>query len=143
MTTDVVLGLKFNVHPGYYQAKKEDDDFRWSDDKAELLLTVTHNYTVQKNSENIDRESVKSKYEDILQMMREELPATVDKARDNWLKDYPHTKEQLTKKILSTKLKSIRIKYREAVDSGRCSGHSCVVMLYFELLGRFTSNRTD
>ena len=48
-------------------------------------------------------------------------------------KDYPHTKEELAKKILSAKLKAIRDKFREAVDSGWKSGHGWVVLLYYEL----------
>ena len=65
-------------------------------------------------------------------MMKAELPATADEARD-LLKDYPHTKEELTKKILSAKLKAVRGKFRNAVDSGRRSGHGRVVLLYYEL----------
>ena len=42
---------------------------RPSDDEAELLLTVTQEYKVQKSSENVDWESVKSKYEDILALL--------------------------------------------------------------------------
>ena len=34
---------------------------------------------------------------------------------------------------MSSKLKSIRFKFRQAVDSGRRSGHGRVVMLYYEL----------
>ena len=43
------------------------------------------------------------------------------------------TKQELTKAIVSTKLKNIRLKFRQAVDSGRRSGNGRVVMLYFEL----------
>ena len=49
------------------------------------------------------------------------------------MKDYQHTKEEATKQILPTKLKAIRQKYRQAVDSGRHSGHGRVVLLYSEL----------
>ena len=37
---------------------------------------------------------------------------------------------------MTSKLKAIRTKYRQAVDSGRRSGHGRVVMLYFELCER-------
>lgn len=60
------------------------------------------------------------------------MPANADEAKE-MCKDYPHTKEELTKKILSAKLKAIRGKFREAVDSGRRSGHGRVVLLYYEL----------
>ena len=45
-------------------------------------------------------------------------------------KDYPHKKSEITKQVLTTKLKAIRIKFR---DSGRKSGHGRVVFLYFDL----------
>ena len=97
-----------------------------------MLLTVTHEYKVAKVAEGVDWESVKSKYSDILQLMQEELPATQEAAR-NLTKDYPHTRHQITKQILTTKLKAIRLKFRQAIDSGRKSGHGRVVLLYFEL----------
>ena len=107
-------------------------DFVWTDDEVELLLTVTHQYKVQKLMETVDWESIKFKYDDILTKLREELPATEEEAK-SLQKDYPHTKEKITKAILTTKLKSVRIKFRQAVDSGRRSGHGRVVLLYYEL----------
>ncbi|KAK7877436.1 hypothetical protein WMY93_031856 [Mugilogobius chulae] len=47
--------------------------------------------------------------------------------------EFPHEKRELTRAILTTKLKAVRGKYRQAVDSGRRSGHGRVVLLYFEL----------
>ena len=44
------------------QRKKENEvreDFKWTDDESELLLSVTHDYKVKKVSENVDWESVK------------------------------------------------------------------------------------
>ena len=46
--------------------KKEE----WTDDEAELLLNVTHDYKVKNISENVDWESFKTKYDDILALMR-------------------------------------------------------------------------
>ncbi len=83
--------------------------------------------------ESVDWESVKNKYNDILVLMCQELPTTVEDARGNCVKDYPHTKQQITKKIFTSKVKAIRNKFREAVDSGRRSGHGRVVMLFYEL----------
>ena len=62
-------------------AAKNAPDFKWTDDEAELLLNVTHSYKVKKISENIDWESVKTKYDDILALMKDELPATADEAK--------------------------------------------------------------
>ena len=64
--------------------------------------------------------------------MKREFPATSDEAKE-MTKDYPHTKEELTKSIVTTKLKNIRTKYRKAVDSGKRSGHGRVVTIYFDL----------
>ena len=89
-----------------------------------------------KAGENTDWESVKSKYEDILERFKVELPdepltaAQKDEIDCGLAKNYPHMKTEV---ILATKLKAIRQKYRQAVDSGRRSGHGRVVMLYFEL----------
>lgn len=105
-------------------------EFVWTDDESELLLSVTLQYKVQRTTEGIDWESVRSKYEDILVLFREALPDTPEEACG---KDYPHERDAVSKLILSTKLKNIRIKYRQAVDSGRRSGNGRVVMLYFEL----------
>ena len=40
---------------------------------------------------------------------------------------------KVTKQIVTSKLKAIRIKFRQAVDSGRKSGHGRVVMIFYEL----------
>ena len=55
-------------------------DFVWSDDEAELLLSVTHQYKVAKLAEGVDWESVKSKYNDILELMQNELPSSTEEA---------------------------------------------------------------
>ena len=94
---------------------------------------MTHDYKVKRLSESIDWESARTKYDDILTLMRQELPDTAEEVRENCGKDYPHTKEKITEKVLTSKLKAIRIKFREAVDSGRRSGHGRVVLLYYEL----------
>ena len=97
--------------------KSSKREFQWTDDEAELLLQSTHLYKAKKSMENVDWESVKSKYEDILEIMREELPETKEEAKE-LTKEYTHSKEEVTKSILTTKLKNIRLRYRKAVDSG-------------------------
>ena len=82
----------------------------------------------------MDWESVRTKYDDISTLVRQELPDTLEEARENsWMKDYAHTKEDITKKILTAKLKAIRIKFQEAVDPGPKIRHGRVVLLYYEL----------
>ena len=48
-------------------------------------------------------------------------------------KDNQHTKMELTKAILTTKLKNIRTKYRKAVDAGKKSGYGRVILIFYEL----------
>ena len=61
--------------------------------------------------------------------MREQLPASTEEARE-LMKDYPHKREQISKQALTSKLKAIHAKYRQAVDSGR-SSHGRVVLIYY------------
>ena len=112
--------------------KKTGKEFIWTDDEAELLLNVTIDYKTKKAAVSVDWESVKSKYSDILQAFLAALP---DNDEGN-LKDFPHKKEHITKEIVTSKLKAIRVKFRQAVDSGRRSGHGRVVSLYFEYVNR-------
>ncbi|CAM4598857.1 unnamed protein product [Leuciscus chuanchicus] len=46
--------------------------------------------------------------------------------------EFPHVKEEITRAHLTTKLKAIRGKYRNSVDTGRRSAPLLVVLLYFE-----------
>ena len=49
-----------------------------------------------------------------------------DEAR-NAFKDFLHKKEEITKHVLTSKLKAIRLKYCQAVDTGRKTGRGIVV----------------
>ena len=96
------------------------------------MLKVTLEYKVSKTAKNVDWESVRSKYTDIWELMLTQLPSTPDAAKQLG-KDYPHKKEDITKQVLTSKVKGIRLKYRRAVDCGGKSGHGRVALLYFEL----------
>ena len=48
--------------------EKAKKDFQWTDDEAELLLSITYNYKTAKAVDGVDWESIKSKYEDILEL---------------------------------------------------------------------------
>ena len=110
------------------RARKE---FVWTDDEAELLLNVTIEYKTAKAAESVDWESVKSKYADIFELFKAQLPG--DGHEVEGTRDFPHKPDEITKQIVTSKLKAIRLKYRQAVDSGKRSGHGRVVLLYFEL----------
>jgi hypothetical protein len=93
------------------------DSVVWTDDEAKLILNVTLEYKTTKASEGLDWEGIRSKYADILERFREHLPHELEDERGSG-KEYKHTKEQVTKTALTSKLKAIRTKYRQAVDSG-------------------------
>ena len=59
------------------------------------------------------------------------MPSSPEEAKETG-KDFPHKLDEITKQALSTKLKAVQLKYRQALDSGRRSGHGRVVLLYFE-----------
>ena len=46
---------------------------------------------------------------------------------------FPHKKDEIKLSHVTSKLKGIRLKFRQAVDSERRSGHGRVVMIYYEL----------
>ncbi|XP_022057211.1 uncharacterized protein LOC127536732 [Acanthochromis polyacanthus] len=100
--------------------------FVWTDKESELLLNAVLEYKVNKTQENIDWESCQSKYVDILTLFLEQYPAETTK-------EFPHVRAEITRATLTTKMKAIRNKYRQAVDNGRKSGFGRVVLLYFEL----------
>ncbi|XP_061816542.1 uncharacterized protein [Nerophis lumbriciformis] len=104
--------------------------FIWSDDEVELLLKVTQEYKTFMAAKNVDWESSQSKYGDILARFLERYPSPMEASLS--AKDFPHQTEDITKAHLTTKLKNIRVRYRQAVDSGRKSGHGRVVLIYFD-----------
>ena len=105
-------------HPAKTDAKTTDKkDFVWSDDEVELLLNVAIDYKVAQAAESVDWESVKSKYKDILQLYIDALPAA-----GTTFKIYPHKKDEIKLQAITSKLKAVGIKFRQAVDSGRRSG---------------------
>ena len=99
----------------------EANTFKWMDDEAKLLLKFTFDCKVSKEAVGTDWQSVQNKYSDILEWMLEDYPETSEVASES-NKDYPHDRSEITKQVLTTKLKAIRIKFRQAVDSGRKSG---------------------
>ena len=113
------------------QTKGKTEVFTWADDEVELLLKVTNEYKVQKSTESVDWESVQPKYADILVLFQELCPSSENASALG--KEYTHRSEDITKASISSKLKAIRNKFRQAVDSRKKSGYGRVVLLYFEL----------
>ena len=112
--------------------KPKTDCFTRTDDEVELLMKVANKYKVQKCTKSIDWESVQSKFNgDILDMFQAEYPNSKNVAALG--KEYPQKPEDIAKATLSTKLKAVRKKFRQAVNLGRKSGHGRVVLLYYKL----------
>ena len=80
--------------------------------KLSFFCQLRTKYKIRCLGKGIAWESVKDKYKDILVLFKGELPAT-EEEKDLVTKDYPHLAEQVTKEVLSSKLKAIRSKYRE------------------------------
>ena len=115
----------------YANAKDKTDHFSWSDDEVELLLSSIMDYKTLKEMDNIDWESCQSKNQDIHNKFVEHYP-TPEEAKALG-KEYPHSRTRMMKAILTSKLKTIREKYRLADNDGRRSGHGRVVLFYFKL----------
>ena len=104
--------------PPKKKQNKSKKEFIWTDDEAELLLSVVHDYKIKHLVEGTCWESVRTKYTDILELFRKELPESAEQAKRS-TKDYPHTAEEVSKQgrrkmILSggaeIKVKLIKIK---------------------------------
>ena len=79
---------------------------------------MANEYKVSQNAESISTgSSVKTKYSDVFDLF---IAALADDD-SSVLKRLPRKKEQITKQILTSKLKAVRLKYRQVVDSGRRS----------------------
>ncbi|XP_078136306.1 uncharacterized protein LOC144536875 [Sander vitreus] len=113
-------------------AKSRSRDFLvWTDDEVELLLKVTQEYKEDRAAVNVDWESLQTKYGDIFERYQENYPSPEEAKAMG--KEYPHSKNEITKVQLATKIKAIRIRYRQAINSGRRNGHGRVILLFFEL----------
>ena len=118
------------------ESKKKDATFQWTDDEVRLLLEVTRDYKSGKEAEGIDWESIRSKYDDLTTLLREKLPEE-GRPKGLGVLELPHGKGELTVKVLMSKLKAIRLKYRQAVDNGRRSGYGRVVLIFLNFARRF------
>ncbi|KAM9436417.1 uncharacterized protein Hap1MRO34_000864 [Clarias gariepinus] len=103
------------------------ESFVWTDDEVELLLRVTLDYKNTKLQENVNWESCHSKYSDIMDAFQARYP------RELTNKDFPHVATMASKAQVTAKLKNIRRKYRNAVDTGCRSGQGRVVLIFYEL----------
>lgn len=73
------------------------------------VLNITVKCKVSKTQENVDWQSCQFKYADILALFLEQYPSETSP-------EFLHHKEDITRNIITTKLKAIWGKYRQAVD---------------------------
>ena len=74
-------------------------------------MNVAHDYKIKQLMNGTDWENVRSKYSDILELFKKEIPEIEEGSR--LMKDYPHKKEEIMKEILTAKLKALRTKFRQ------------------------------
>ena len=115
---------------GEESTAESDKYFTWTDEETSLLLHVASSYKTDKTTEGKDWQSVRTKYEDLLQLFIERYP----KNNEDDLEQFPNSKDTnvFTKEKIVAKLKRIKFGYRKAVDSGRRSGGGRVVTLLFD-----------
>ena len=91
------------------------------------MLKTTQEYRVSKSTESIDWESCQTKYSDIFRPYKDRYPTDQEEIK-RLGKVYSRNKDELTKHILSNKLKNIRLKHRQVADAGRRRGllWSCI-----------------
>lgn len=105
-------------------------NFVWSDEETALLMRVVIDYKSDKCNAGFDWETIKNKYEEILQRFRAAYPKN-----ETSMEHYPNCNNLavFTKEKISQKIKRIKANFRKAVDSGRKSGGGRVVLgLYDE-----------
>lgn len=104
--------------------------FTWTDEETALLLKVAISYKTQKTTEGKDWESVKTRYDDLLQLYIERYP----KSNEGEPELFPNKNNTVVfdKEKIVAKFKRIKLGYRKAVDSGRRSGGGRVVTLFFD-----------
>ena len=84
------------------------ESLQWTENQIELLLQCTIEYKQSKESQSIDWESVRTKYEDIRILLNVNLDENLTGG--------------LTKERVSSKLKKIRSGYKTAIDQRKISG---------------------
>ena len=90
---------------------KREQYFSWTDDEAELLLNITLEYKTKKSLDNIDWESIRNKYSNIHECLIAHLTSIAEGEMTAFDKDYSHRPDEITKAIVTSKLKGIRGKY--------------------------------
>ena len=128
---------KGEVHIEIFYLQKREimarEYFTWTDDESELLLNLTLEYKTEKSLDSIDWESIRSKYNDIHERFVAHLQSIAEGETPALDKEYPHRPEEISRGIVTSKLKGICGRYRKAVNTGCKSGQGRIVELYYTL----------
>ena len=113
-------------------SKAKEDNFSWTDGEIELLLECIKVYAATCRFEGLHWEGIRAKYEKIQELFIERYPRAETEAMEI---DFPRALcvQNITKERISAKVKSIRTKYKKAVDVGRRSGGGRIVMTFYDL----------
>ena len=113
-------------------SKEKETTFSWTDGEIELLLECIKVYAATCGFEGLDWEGIRAKYDKIRELFIERYPRGETEAMKV---DFPRALcvENITKERISAKVKSIRTKYKKAVDVGRRSSGGRIVMMYYDL----------
>ena len=108
--------------------EQHTSNFTWTDDELSLLLHVIMDYKTEKSSLGVDWDTVKAKYDNILDKFIENYPKVKNEA-------YPNSDtltSVFTKERIIAKIKRIKLCFRKAIDSGRRSGGGKVVTVLYD-----------
>eukprot|EP00794_Sanderia_malayensis_P010319 gene10319-11390_t len=114
-------------------ANANKDIFTWTDSEVELLLECIKSFASNCIFEGKDWEGIKSKYEKIRSIFVEQYPKP--DSNTNNTEDYPKfaSLDSVTEERISGKIKSLRLKYKKAVDLNKTSGGGRLAMTFYDL----------
>eukprot|EP00794_Sanderia_malayensis_P020624 gene20624-22659_t len=113
------------------KSSNKERGFVWTDEETALLLQIIIDYKASKTALGLDWETIKSKYEEILELFHTRYPK---EGADFSKEQYRHISDPtvITKDKIVSKIKRIRTMFRKAVDSGRKSGGGRVIFALYD-----------
>ena len=109
------------------EKKVVEKNFTWTEEETALLIKVVIDYKAAKSSLALDCETIRNRYEELVERLEENYPSDLTEGFPNVGNTKVFTKERLLRK-----LKRIKLSFRKAVDSGRRSGGGRVVMALYD-----------
>ena len=111
--------------------KETRNDFRWTNDEIQLLLQACLEYKTKKKDEEFSWESIKSKYENIREILVQNYPT--DGVGKEKYSNGEKIGEAFTKGRISAKLKKFSADFYKAIDKGKRSNSGRVVFTFFDM----------